>query len=227
VTHYDHILPYSPSATQPHWHYHTSYCPQIPNPDNSSNTPIPLPSNSDSQTTQGAIPLINDSISPPHDLPDTSPATPPIPNTPDTPTTSPTPSPRPVRTKYAPTYLSDYVCNHSNVSPESSSGSLYPISSYHTFNNLCHNHHAYTVSITHTTEPKSYSEACKIDCWQKAMNDELEALTKTGTWIMVDLPPQAKPIGSKWVYKVKYKADGTIERHRQDWLPKGITKLKA
>jgi hypothetical protein len=44
---------------------------------------------------------------------------------------------------------------------------------------------------------------------------------------MVDLPPQAKPIGSKWVYKVKYKADGTIERHRQDWLPKGITKLKA
>jgi hypothetical protein len=29
------------------------------------------------------------------------------------------------------------------------------------------------------------------------MNDELEALTKTGTWIMVDLPPQAKLIGSK------------------------------
>jgi hypothetical protein len=63
--------------------------------------------------------------------------------------------------------------------------------------------------------------------WQRAINAELEALTKTETWIMVDLPPQAKPIGSKWVYKVKHKVDGTIERHRQDWLPKGITKLKA
>jgi hypothetical protein len=32
------------------------------------------------------------------------------------------------------------------------------------------------------------------------MNDELDALAKTGTWIFVDLPPLAKPIGNKWVY---------------------------
>ncbi|MCH80563.1 retrovirus-related Pol polyprotein from transposon TNT 1-94 [Trifolium medium] len=53
------------------------------------------------------------------------------------------------------------------------------------------------------------------------MNDELEALTKTGTWILVDLPPQAKPIGSKWVYRVKYKADGSIERYKARLVAKG------
>jgi hypothetical protein len=59
------------------------------------------------------------------------------------------------------------------------------------------------------------------------MNNELEALTKTGTWIMVDLPPQAKPIGSKWVYKVKYKADGTIERHKARLVAKGYNQIEG
>jgi hypothetical protein len=41
------------------------------------------------------------------------------------------------------------------------------------------------------------------------MNSELDALAKTGTWKIVDLPPHVKPIGSKWVYKIKHKADGS------------------
>jgi hypothetical protein len=53
------------------------------------------------------------------------------------------------------------------------------------------------------------------------MNDELEALTKTGTWIFVDLPPLVKSIGNKWVYKVKHKADGTIERYKTRLVAKG------
>jgi histone deacetylase 1/2 len=83
------------------------------------------------------------------------------------------------------------------------------------------------VTHTHTPEPQSYKEACKFECWQKAMNDELEALTKTGTWVMVDLPPQVKPIGSKWVYKVKYKADGSIERHKARLVAKGYNQVEG
>src|SRR6266487_1522141 len=82
------------------------------------------------------------------------------------------------------------------------------LSHYHSLKNVSSTHHAFTVCLTHNTEPKSYLEACKFECWQKAMDDELEALTKTGTWVIVDLPSHIKPIGSKWVYKVKYKADG-------------------
>jgi hypothetical protein len=145
VTHYDHILPYSPSTTQPQWHYHTSYCSNVPivvtDYDNPTITPTPLTLDFDLHTPQNETSVMNDPISQPDSLPDTS----------------NTSSPRPVRTKHEPNYLLDYLCNHSTASSESSSGILYPISFYHTFNNLCHNHHAYTISITHTTEPKSYS----------------------------------------------------------------------
>jgi hypothetical protein len=59
------------------------------------------------------------------------------------------------------------------------------------------------------------------------MNDELEALTKTGTWTFVDLPPLAKPIGSKWVYKVKYKSDGTIERYKARLVAKSYNQVEG
>jgi hypothetical protein len=59
------------------------------------------------------------------------------------------------------------------------------------------------------------------------MNDELEALTKTGTWTFVDLPPLAKPIGGKWVYKVKYKSDGTIERYKARLVAKSYNQVEG
>jgi hypothetical protein len=59
------------------------------------------------------------------------------------------------------------------------------------------------------------------------MNDELEALAKTGTWEIVDLPPHTKPIGSKWVYKVKHKADGSIERYKARLVAKGYSQIEG
>ncbi|GAU44203.1 hypothetical protein TSUD_370660 [Trifolium subterraneum] len=122
----------------------------------------------------------------------------------------PDPTHKSTRVKHAPSYLSDYVCNQSNTSLAitSSIGSLYPLSNYHSFKNLSSSHHAFTVSITHNTEPKSYLEACKYEYWQRATNDELDALDKTGTWEIVDLPPNVKPIGSKWVYKGYNQVEG-------------------
>ncbi|MCI30204.1 retrovirus-related Pol polyprotein from transposon TNT 1-94, partial [Trifolium medium] len=59
------------------------------------------------------------------------------------------------------------------------------------------------------------------------MNQELEALTKTCTWKIVDLPPLVKPIGCKWVYKIKYKADGSVERHKARLVAKGYTQVEG
>lgn len=46
------------------------------------------------------------------------------------------------------------------------------------------------------------------------MNKEIIDLQKNNTWILVDLPFGKKPIGYKWVHKIKHKADGSIERFR-------------
>lgn len=62
--------------------------------------------------------------------------------------------------------------------------------------------------------PKSYSQAVKQECWRTAMTAELDALAKTNTWDLVSCPPCIKPIGCKWVYTVKLKSDGSLERYK-------------
>ena len=49
------------------------------------------------------------------------------------------------------------------------------------------------------------------------MRKEIQALEDNGTWIVENLPPGKKAIGSKWVYKIKYNSNGSIERWKA-WL---------
>ena len=44
------------------------------------------------------------------------------------------------------------------------------------------------------------------------MNKEIDALEENQTWEITSLPPGKRALGCKWVYKIKYNADGTIER---------------
>ena len=72
-------------------------------------------------------------------------------------------------------------------------------------------------------EPTSYKQASQDHRWIQAMNDEITALKENNTWSLVDLPPGKKPIGCKWVYKIKLKADGTIERFKARLVARGYT----
>ncbi|XP_074306519.1 putative mitochondrial protein AtMg00820 [Silene latifolia] len=50
--------------------------------------------------------------------------------------------------------------------------------------------------------------------WRTAMQNEIDALELNHTWTLEPLPSHKKAIGSKWVYKIKYNADGSIERYK-------------
>ena len=52
-------------------------------------------------------------------------------------------------------------------------------------------------------EPHTFHEASSNPLWQQVMKEELDALHKTGTWDLVDLPSGKSAIGCKWVYKIK------------------------
>ncbi|TYK16528.1 Gag-Pol [Cucumis melo var. makuwa] len=47
--------------------------------------------------------------------------------------------------------------------------------------------------------------------WMTAMQEEIEALHKNKTWELVMLPQGRKPIGNKWVYKIKHNNDDQVE----------------
>ena len=46
--------------------------------------------------------------------------------------------------------------------------------------------------------------------WVEAMRSEIAAIEKNKTWFLSDLPPNRKPIGLKWVFKVKRDPAGKI-----------------
>jgi len=59
--------------------------------------------------------------------------------------------------------------------------------------------------------------------WKKAIDLEVEALVKNNTCELVPLQNGKKYVGCKWVYSIKYKADGSFERYKARLVDKGFT----
>lgn len=76
-------------------------------------------------------------------------------------------------------------------------------------------------------EPTSYSQAIKHDCWRQAIQAELQALASNQTWTLTDLLKGKTLIGWKWVFKIKYKVDGSIERYKARLVAKGYTQTEG
>ena len=136
------------------------------------------------------------------------------------PSSSPTPSlsvPRKSSRVPKPTaHLKNYVCSHTILNPWCN------LVSHHDFPP---HHKAFLASLLTSIEPTSYNEAAKNPLWTEAMDKELSALTENKTWDIVSLPKGKKSIGCKWVYRIKRKADGSIEsKERQGWLQRVLLK---
>ncbi|GJR49679.1 ribonuclease H-like domain-containing protein [Tanacetum coccineum] len=66
-----------------------------------------------------------------------------------------------------------------------------------------------------------------IEKYVEAMNNEIEALNRNNTWTVCDLPYGRKPIGCKWIYKIKYKDSGEVERYKARLVAKGFSQREG
>nr|GEV17612.1 putative reverse transcriptase, RNA-dependent DNA polymerase, Gag-polypeptide of LTR copia-type [Tanacetum cinerariifolium] len=85
-------------------------------------------------------------------------------------------------------------------------------------NNMC-----FASNLNKSSEPKCLKEAILDKNWIYAMNNEMEALFRNKTWVLVDLPPNRKTIGCKWLWKIKYKSTGEIKRYKAMLVAKGFS----
>ncbi|CAM8990976.1 unnamed protein product [Rhodiola kirilowii] len=58
------------------------------------------------------------------------------------------------------------------------------------------------------------------------MQKEISALESNNTWVIIDLPPNQSVIDCKWIYRIKHKSDGTIDRYTTRLVAKGFTQVK-
>ncbi|GJW49658.1 ribonuclease H-like domain-containing protein [Tanacetum coccineum] len=59
-----------------------------------------------------------------------------------------------------------------------------------------------------------------------AMNNEMDALFRNDTWNIVDLPKDRLAIISKWIFKIKYKSSGEIDRYKARLVAQGFGQTK-
>jgi hypothetical protein len=72
------------------------------------------------------------------------------------------------------------------------------------------------------SEPRSINEALANEHWKSAMDSEFHALLKNKTWHRVPPRQGSNIIDYKWVYKVKKKADGSLDRYKAWLVAKGF-----
>uniref|UniRef100_K3WYJ4 Integrase catalytic domain-containing protein n=1 Tax=Globisporangium ultimum (strain ATCC 200006 / CBS 805.95 / DAOM BR144) TaxID=431595 RepID=K3WYJ4_GLOUD len=84
---------------------------------------------------------------------------------------------------------------------------------------------ANSVEVSDLCEPSSYSEAMSDPDqahWCKAVRAELKSMAPRGVFRPTKLPTSQRAIGTKWVFKIKRKADGAIDKYKTRLVAKGF-----
>jgi hypothetical protein len=74
-------------------------------------------------------------------------------------------------------------------------------------------------------EPSTFKQAASKPEWIHAMNLEYQALISNQTWSLCPRPSNHNVIRNKWVFKVKQKADGSVDRYKARLVAKGFDQL--
>nr|GEW33240.1 hypothetical protein [Tanacetum cinerariifolium] len=95
-------------------------------------------------------------------------------------------------------------------------------------NCLCLNIEVNEHSLGGLNEPIRYKAAMldsESNKWIDAMNAEIQSMIENMVWVLVDLPPNCKTVGSKWIFKKKIDMDGIIHTYKARLVAKGYTQL--
>eukprot|EP00253_Pinus_taeda_P021356 PITA_21356 len=79
------------------------------------------------------------------------------------------------------------------------------------------------IGMLNIAEPSNFYEANKSFEWKEAMKEEYESIIKNNTWDLVKLPHGKQAIGCRWLFKLKFKVDGSIDKHKARLVEKGYS----
>ena len=81
--------------------------------------------------------------------------------------------------------------------------------------------------VINTKELVTFEQAKDKKEWMDAMIEEYNSIIKNDTWELIELPKDKVPIGSKWLFKSKFKANGSIEKYKAILVAKGYSQQES
>ncbi|CAL2237756.1 unnamed protein product [Prunus armeniaca] len=108
-------------------------------------------------------------------------------------------------------------------SPDIHAKSKYLINHYVSTHRLSKSYASYLCQLSSVCVPTKLQDALSNPKLVDAMHVEIEALNKNATWELVPLPKVKKTVGCRWVFTLKHKADGSIDRYKARLVAKGYT----
>ncbi|KAL0641392.1 hypothetical protein Bca4012_102577 [Brassica carinata] len=84
-------------------------------------------------------------------------------------------------------------------------------------------HHAFMISLDESYVPRTYEEAMLDKVWRDSVGDERDAMIRNDTWYESELPKGKKAVSSRWIFTIKYLANGEIDRRKTRLVARGFT----
>ncbi|GJS50756.1 retrotransposon protein, putative, ty1-copia subclass [Tanacetum coccineum] len=91
---------------------------------------------------------------------------------------------------------------------------------------LCLNVEVEEHSLGDFNKPVNYKATMldpKSNKWFDAMNAEMQSMKDNQVWCLVDLPPNGKIVGNKWIFKKKTDMDDIVHTYKARLAAKGFT----
>jgi hypothetical protein len=76
-------------------------------------------------------------------------------------------------------------------------------------------------------EPSSYEEATGQSVWRDAMMEEYQSIMKNDVWDVIPRPKGKSIVTSKWIYKIKHAADGSVEKYKARFVARGFSQKEG
>ncbi|GJU46289.1 ribonuclease H-like domain-containing protein [Tanacetum coccineum] len=119
------------------------------------------------------------------------------------------------------------VFEHEDVQTPGIRSLRYGIEKFVCYSMLSESNLCFATNLNKFVKPSCYQDAICDPNWIDVMNSEIKALNRNNTWTVCDLPADRKPIGSNWIYKIKYKSTGDIDRYKARLVAKGFSQREG
>jgi hypothetical protein len=83
------------------------------------------------------------------------------------------------------------------------------------------------VSSIQESEPSTFEEATSRQVWRDAMMEEYNSIMKNDVREVVPRPEGKSVVTSKWLYKLKHVADGSIEKYKARFVARGFSQVEG